>query len=58
MQARFKFTELIAPKLNKCLKGFQTDQLMIPFLSHSLKNIVSSLLNPLMRGGNKKAPHT
>jgi len=43
-QTKFKFVEFIASKMNVFLKGFQTDQPMVPFLCEILKNLLSSLL--------------
>ena len=43
-QAKLKFVEFIASKLNIFLRGFQTDQPMVPFLCDVLKNLLLSLL--------------
>ena len=45
LKAKFKFVEFIAQKLNCFLRGFQTDQPMVPFLSDTLKELLLSLMN-------------
>ena len=44
LQAKFKFVEFISQKLNLFIRGFQTDQPMVPFLSGTL---LVSLMNIL-----------
>ena len=44
MKAKLKFLEFVSNKLNKFLRGYQTDQPMAPFLCNSLKEILTSLL--------------
>ena len=44
MQAMFKFVDFIAATLNTFLKGFQTDQPMVPFLTDVLEGAMTSLL--------------
>ena len=44
IRAKFKLVELIAAKLNVYLRGFQSDQPMIPFMFNILKEIVESIL--------------
>ena len=44
MKTKLKFLEFVSNKLNKFLRGYQTDQPMIPFLCNSLKEILISLL--------------
>ena len=44
IRAKFKLVEYIAAKLNSFLRGFQTDQPMVPFLFHILKDIVDTIL--------------
>ena len=44
-RAKFKFVEFIAEKLNTFLRGFQTDQPMVPFLCDTLKELLLSLMN-------------
>ena len=43
LQAKFKFAEFISQKLNLFIRGFQTDQHMVPFLS--LKELLVSVIN-------------
>ena len=45
LKAKFKFVEFIAEKLNTFLRGFQTDQPMVPFLCDTLKELLLSLMN-------------
>ena len=45
LQAKFKFVEFIAEKLNKFLRGFQTEQPTVPFLCETLKELLLSLMN-------------
>ena len=44
MKTKLKFLEFVSNKLNKFLRGYQTDQPMIPFLCNSLKEVLISLL--------------
>ena len=44
MQAKLKPVEFIAGKLNVYLRGFQTDQPMVPFMHDVLKDILTSIL--------------
>ena len=43
MKAKLKLLEFASNKLNKFLRGYQTDQPMVPFLCNSLKEILTSL---------------
>ena len=40
LQAKFKFVEFISEKLNLFIRGFQTDQPMVPFLFDTLKELL------------------
>lgn len=51
MSAKFKLVELVANKLNLFLRGFQTDQPMVPFLAEVLKDILSSIMNMFILNG-------
>ena len=44
IRAKFNLVEYIAAKLNSFLRGFQTDQPMVPFLFHILKDIADTIL--------------
>ena len=44
MKAKLKFMEFVSNKLNKFLRGYQTDQPIVPFLCNSLKEISTSPL--------------
>ena len=44
MKAKLKFLEFISNRLKKFLRGYQTDEPMVPFLCNSLKEILTSLL--------------
>ena len=45
IQAKMKFLELLSSKLNEFLRGFQTDQPMVPFLAETLKTVFRSFMN-------------
>ncbi|XP_057291926.1 uncharacterized protein LOC130614515 [Hydractinia symbiolongicarpus] len=44
MPTKLKLVEFIASKLNKFLRGFQTDQPMVPFLCDVLKDLLTSIM--------------
>ena len=45
IQAKMNFLELLSSKLNKLLRGFQTDQPIIPFLAETLETLFRSFMN-------------
>ena len=51
MAAKFKLVEFVAGKLNLFLRGFQTDQPMLPFLAEVLKDILSSIMSMFILNG-------
>ena len=51
MAAKFKLVEFVAGKLNLFLRGFQTDQSMVPFLAEVLKDILSSIMSMFILNG-------
>ena len=51
MAAKFKLVEFVAGKLNLFLRGFQTDQPMVPFLAEVLKDILSSIISMFILNG-------
>ena len=51
LTAKFKLVEMVANKLNVFLRGFQTDQPMVPFLAEVLKDILSSIMNMFILDG-------
>ena len=54
MKAKLKFLEFVSNKLNKFLRGYQTDQPMVPFLCNSLKEILTSLIQMFIVNDNKE----
>ena len=59
MKVNLKFLEFVSNKLNKFLRGYQTDQPMVHFPCHSLKEILTSLLQmPILNDTIKKADTT
>ena len=51
MAAKFKLVEFVAGKLNLFLRGFQTDQPMVPFLAEVLKDILFSIMSMFILNG-------
>ena len=45
LQAKFKLIEYLSSKLNEFLRGFQTDQPMVPFLCEILETLMRSFMN-------------
>ena len=49
VQAKMKFMEFLAHKLNTFLRGFQTDQPMVPFLCETLEDLARSILGMFVK---------
>ena len=58
MKAKLKFLEFVSNKSNKFLRGYQTDQPMVPFLCNSLKEILLSLLKKFILNDTIKKTNT
>ena len=58
MKVKLKFLEFVSNKLNKFLRGYQTDQPMVPFLCHALKEMTSLFEMPILNDTIKKADTT
>ena len=56
--AKLKLVEHIAGKLNKFLRGFQTDQPMVPFLHNTLKEILQSIMSMFIQSDIMKQANT
>ena len=52
--ARLKLIEFIASKLNCFLRGFQTDQPVVPFLCDVLKDLLTSMMKMFNLSGRCK----
>ena len=52
--AKLKVVEYVAGKLNKNLRGFQTDQPMVPFLNGTLLELVYSLMSMFINNDTMK----
>ena len=51
---KLKLIELIASKLNCFLRGFQTDQSLVPFLCDVLKDLLTSMMKMFILSGRCK----
>ena len=58
MKVKLKFLEFVSNKLNKFLRGYQTDQPMVPFLCYALKEMTSLFEMPILNDTIKKADTT
>ena len=58
MKAKLKFLEFVSNKSNKFLRGYQTDQPMVPFLCNSLKETLLSLLKKFILNDTIKKTNT